>query len=128
MAQAAGSTWLVFAATGTIEHVTNGPEADVLEGTGWKAFATQAEAQAYAGQSVASRIGGQAGSVANAATGGAVNDAGGITSFLGDLTQRALWLRVARIVAGFALIVVGLVQLTHAQNLIAPAAKAAALA
>jgi hypothetical protein len=58
----------------------------------------------------------------------AAGAATGITGFLGDLSSRNLWLRVAKVVVGLGLIIIGIVHLTHAQNLIATAAKGAVLA
>jgi hypothetical protein len=51
-----------------------------------------------------------------------------VGSFLGDLTSRALWLRIAKVIVGLGLIIIGLVQLTHAQNIATAAAKGAVLA
>jgi hypothetical protein len=53
---------------------------------------------------------------------------GGFLGFLKDLTSRAFWLRAAKVAGGLALIVVGLVQLTHAQKLVETVGEAAAIA
>jgi hypothetical protein len=53
---------------------------------------------------------------------------GGFLGFLKDLTSRAFWLRAAKVVGGLALVVVGLVQLTHAQKLVESVGEAAAIA
>lgn len=57
--------------------------------------------------------------------------AGAITStndFLSRLTGRNTWLRVLKVVTGLALIIVGLVQLTHAGRVVKDVGEAAALA
>lgn len=60
------------------------------------------------------------------AVGAAENAATAVPDFLSRLTSRNLWLRVLKIVAGLVLIITGLVQLTHLEKIIGPAAKAAA--
>jgi len=100
---AAGDTWLVNDVTGTIEHVTSGPEAVLLEGTGWKAFPTQAAARAYAGESAAERVAGDAASPVTAA-----GDAIASASPIAGLFQSSLWLRVAEVAMGLILVGIGL--------------------
>lgn len=48
--------------------------------------------------------------------------------FLKLFTERSLWLRVVKVVAGVALIITGVVQLTHAQNIAAAAIKTGVVA
>ena len=52
----------------------------------------------------------------------------GLTQFLANLGSRNLWLGVGKVVVGIALIIVGLVHLTHAGNIVADVAKGAVLA
>jgi len=51
-----------------------------------------------------------------------------LPNFLGALGQPNLWLRVLKVVGGVVLVIVGLVQLTHATQVIGPAARLATLA
>jgi hypothetical protein len=123
-----GDTWLVNGVTGTVWHVTNGPEAVGLEAAGWKAFPTQADAEQYASENIFERLGGEVGgpaaSAGSAALGAAKSAAGGI---LGDLLPhftsqewRDFAIRAFKIVAGLALIIVGLVHLAgpHLPNVV----------
>lgn len=47
-----------------------------------------------------------------------------IGQFFSDLGQRNTWLRVAKVVGGIALIIIGVAHLVHAGNIITTAAKA----
>lgn len=62
----------------------------------------------------------------------AVQQAGGsvpgVTGFLSDLTSRNLWLRVAKVIVGVALVLIGVAQLSRAQNIAKTAVKGAVLA
>jgi hypothetical protein len=49
----------------------------------------------------------------------------GLTNLLGDLTSKNTWLRVAKVVVGSIMIIVGLVKLTGADKAAAAVAKAA---
>lgn len=91
-------------------------------------FSSKADAQAW--QSGANSAGNSPGSAAGALGDAAVNATGlgGVTSFLSKLGTRQLWTRIAKVIAGLALVLVGVVQLTHAQKLITTVGKAAALA
>jgi hypothetical protein len=142
-------TWYVIKWDGqTYTENISGADEKVLTGLGIHGYATEAEAQAnpqtmndaQAALGGAQALAGVSGSATNIPTpGGTAAGAGqaastassidsAVTGFLGDLTQRALWLRVAKIVVGVALIIAGVVQLTHAQNIVATAAKGAVLA
>jgi len=70
-------------------------------------------------QSAKNQVQGSAGAVA-----GSVGSAVG--SFLGDLTSRNLWLRVAKIIVGLGLILAGVIHLSGAGKDVAVAAGAAA--
>jgi hypothetical protein len=59
------------------------------------------------------------------AVGAVETAASAVPDFLSRLTSRNLWLRVLKIVAGVVLIITGLVQLTHAGQLIGSAGKVA---
>jgi len=62
------------------------------------------------------------------AVAGAASDAASVGTFLSHLSSRNLWLRAGKVIAGLVLVIVGVMQLTHAQNLITAAAKGAVLA
>jgi hypothetical protein len=62
------------------------------------------------------------------AIGAAENAATAVPDFLSRLTSANLWIRIVKVMAGLALIISGLVQLTHAGKLAVPAAEAAVLA
>jgi hypothetical protein len=111
--------WFVQPETGTIQRQTNPVLAAGLAVL-WVGFSTEADAKAFAS--------GNAVSTAKNAAGAAESAATAIPDFLSRLTSTNLWIRVLKVVAGLALFIVGLVQLTHAEKLVAPAAKAAALA
>lgn len=106
MAAARGDTWLVNPTDDRVEHILSGPEADIMEAEGWKAFPTQATAEAFSKESFTQRElraepGGS--TVANAVTAGSsVND------FLGRLTEKNTWIRVAEFAVGGILLFVGL--------------------
>lgn len=51
----------------------------------------------------------------------------GLLSFLGDLTSSATWIRVAKVVVGGALLIVGLAHITGADNTVAVVARKAPL-
>jgi hypothetical protein len=127
---AAGDTWLVSILTGAVSHVTNGIEADAMEASGqWKAFPTQAAAQAYAAENVAARYAGYVESPVTSAAGAAGSALS--SALLPHFTSgqwRAYALRGLKIAVGIILVIVGLVQLTHAQTLITDVAGAAATA
>lgn len=101
---------------------------------GWHGpFGTKAEALAYytsnesanpswkAPAGLAAALGNEAGDAASAAT-------SGVTGFLGKLGSRNLWIRVAKVIVGLGLIIIGLVHLTHAQNIATAVTKGAVLA
>jgi hypothetical protein len=108
----AASTWLVNPLTGVVAHITNGIEADTLELAGWKAFTTQAAAEAWAKQNPVSRVAGgvsgQASAVANAA-----GDVLGLPQ-LSNL--RNLVIRGAKVIVGLLLIAIGAVKLLHIED------------
>lgn len=100
-------------------------------------YATQAEAQAainahggphnYHAATAAGGLGagvvGPAGGAAQSVT----SDAGTVAGFLAKLGTRALWIRIAKVVVGIALAVVGVIQLTRITRVVGPAAAKAAL-
>jgi hypothetical protein len=55
------------------------------------------------------------------------NSAGGLSTLLSDLTAKGTWLRVAKVVVGSAMIIVGLLKITGADQAAATAAKGALL-
>jgi hypothetical protein len=91
-------------------------------------YSTKADAQAW--QTGANTAGNSPGSAAGGAVNAAADATGltGVTGFLAKLGTRQLWTRIAKVVAGLALVLVGVVQLTHTEKLIATVGKAAALA
>lgn len=116
-----GGPWFADALTGTIQRQSNPVLAEGLAQSGqFVGFATQAEAQAFLAQSIPTAVKKPVAAVVGAA--GTVGD------FLGKLGQANTWLRVLKVVIGVVLVIVGLVQLTHAQKLIETAGEAAALA
>jgi hypothetical protein len=52
----------------------------------------------------------------------------GLAQFLADLASRSFWLRAVKVIAGVALVIIGVVQLTHATNIAAAAVKGAVIA
>ena len=53
------------------------------------------------------------------------NSAAGLTTFLADLTSQGTWIRVAKVVVGSVLIIVGLLKITGADRAITTVAKGA---
>lgn len=49
--------------------------------------------------------------------------ASGLTGLLGNLTSAALWIRVAKVIGGGALLIIGLAHITGATNTVATAAR-----
>lgn len=90
-------------------------------------FSTKADAQAW--QTGANTAGNSPGSVAGGLGDAAVNATGlgGVTAFLSKLGTRQLWTRIAKVIAGLALVLVGVVQLTHLTKVVVPAATKAAM-
>jgi hypothetical protein len=111
--------------TGTIQQQSNPIGQLALRQAGFQGpYATIADAKAaIGGKDVGGDVSSAAESAANSIPG--VAQVGG---FLGDLSSRNLWLRVAKVVVGLGLIIIGIVHLTHAQGLIDTAAKGAVLA
>jgi hypothetical protein len=68
-------------------------------------------------------IGAKTGQVATSQE--ASNWGSGLTQFLANLGSRSLWIRVAKVVVGVALIIVGVMRLTGAGNVVTGVAKAA---
>lgn len=52
----------------------------------------------------------------------------GLAQLLADLGSRSFWLRAGKVIVGIALVVIGIVQLTHVTNVAETVAKGAALA
>jgi hypothetical protein len=116
-----GGPWFADALTGTIQRQSDPVLAEALAESGqFVGFATQAEAKAFLAQSIPAQV--------KKPIGAAVGAAESVGDFLGKLGERNTWLRVLKVVIGVVLVIVGLVQLTHADKLIGPAAKAAVLA
>lgn len=104
-------------------------------------YATAAEAQAainahggaksYHAASAAGGLGsgvvGPAGGAAQSAIGTVTSSAASVSAFLAKLGTRDLWIRIAKVVSGLALIVVGVIQLTHVAKIVGPAAAKAAM-
>lgn len=98
------------AAAATVEYAT-------LDGIG---SATASLAQGAAGATSASGAGVSSASYLP-------SWAAGLTSLLGALTARNLWIRVAKVVIGGALVLIGLAHMTGASNAVAVAARKAPL-
>jgi hypothetical protein len=105
-------------------------EAEVAPGH-WKLFpdtaAGQAAANAYVGSSDPK---GDSTTPGDPVT-GAISSLTGVNAiggFFSDLGQRNTWLRVGKVAIGLVLIIVGLVQITHAQKVISSVAEAGAIA
>jgi hypothetical protein len=140
-------TWFVIRWDGqTYTEDLTGSAEKVLTALGIHGYATEAEAEAHPQtmNTLQAALGGanalagttagttdQPGAIAagaGTAASAAESATSGITAFLKDLTSRNLWLRVLKVAAGLGLIITGVVQLTHAQNLVKTAAKGALLA
>jgi hypothetical protein len=101
---ASGDTWFVNPALGTVTHETNGVIGDLLEASGWKAFPTQAAAQAFARENPAQRIATEATTPAQNLGNAALNSLG-LPKFR---NTRDFASRLIRVVAGLALLLAGL--------------------
>ncbi len=86
-------------------------------------YATQADAQAW--QTSANTAGNSPGSAIGGATNAAVNATGlgGLDSFFTALGQSNTWIRVAKVVSGGVLLIVGLVHITGAGGAVANVAR-----
>jgi hypothetical protein len=115
-----GGPWFADALTGTIQRQSNPVLAEGLATAGWLGFATQAEAKAFIARSPATAV--------KKPIGAAVGAAESVGDFLAKLSQPNTWLRVLKVVVGLAMVIVGLVQLTHTEKLLGTAAKGAVLA
>lgn len=93
-----GDDYYVFTSTGTIQAQSNPVAALALKASGWIGPYTWAVAEQKIGQ----------GETAGQVIGSAASDAGAVTGFLGKLGDSSLWIRVAEVVIGLALIIVGL--------------------
>jgi hypothetical protein len=100
-----GDTWLVNLVTGQVSHITSGAEADILEGTGWKAFATQAEADAFAAENPAEQA---AGLVSGPAETFGKSVLQGLLPHWTSAQLRGYALRGLKIIVGIGLILIGL--------------------
>lgn len=139
-------TWFSFqGGYGTIDF-TGAAEKEAVS-LGFHGYATQAQAKAQPnsvnalqGPALTLLIDQQAGALPSGlpgsgaippATGQAVSNATGLAAigaFFSKLGTRGIWTRIAKVVVGAALILVGVVQLTHAQKVVTTVGKAAALA
>jgi hypothetical protein len=122
---ASGDTWLVYDAFGGalgtnkmsgVKHVTNGMAADAMEAAGWRAFPTEAAAEAFLTESDKKNVDNAAGSAAKSAVTSAADVVGGVNA-------QSLILRVSEVLLGIVLIAVGLAKLTGSENTIAKIAK-----
>jgi hypothetical protein len=115
-------TWWYNTVSGLVVHESNGLLQAALSRTPtWHGFDSKAAAEAYKKAHPASApIIGDAANKLNP-----VSELKDVTGFLSLLTERAVWLRVAEVIIGAALIVVGLVRLAPPQ--ITSVAKVAAL-
>lgn len=70
---------------------------------------------------------GEASQIVDAATGQpqSTSSAAGLTTLLGDLTSEGTWLRVAKVVVGSLMIIVGLLKITGADRAVTTVAKGA---
>jgi len=138
-----GRPWFVFydpAAVGVAHFGTfmvpyqpsNEAEELTMQATPWlyREFPTRAAAQKWItspeGKNIRTEMGKTPGGAGNAITGG-IGGLSQIAGIIGRLGQRNLWLRVVKIIAGVALIIIGAVQLTHASRVITTATQAAAV-
>ena len=112
--------WFVIPVSGTVQRQTNPILASLLAATA-TGFKTDAAAQAYA-DSHALLHGTSPGGQATGATVGAAESVG---SFLGRLTQKATWIRVAEGVIGGLLLLFGINGLIHAATGVDVAGKVA---
>ncbi len=86
--------------TGTIQRQDNRILAQGLASTGWIGFPTMALAENYAHNGgIASKVN---------------STVGGVTDFLGRLTDPNTWIRVAEITLGVILVAIGLAKMTNA--------------
>lgn len=142
--------WLYDTKTGEVAH-QNGAEADLQEASnlfgpvtgqgevvnlGIPDSDTQAQAIAAAQKYAAAHPGSTAPTANSATTGDATASTavgsttaalGDIANFFGDFTQANTWIRVAKVVTGALLIIVGAAHLTGADKAAGKAAKVAPL-
>jgi hypothetical protein len=130
-------TWFAFS-NGHPDIETAGVEEKTLVTLGFHGYATQPEADAHknsvnaiqaadlklwdldhAGQVGAQKGGSAAGQAAGAAGAGLSS----VSQFLGLLGQRALWVRIAKVVLGLGLTVIGIIQLAGKSPTAAAVAK-----
>jgi hypothetical protein len=98
MATHAGDDYYVFTSTGTIQAQSDPVLALALKASGWIGPYTYAVAEQKIGQGTT--VGQIAGSV--------TSDFAAVNKFLGQLGDKAVWVRVAEVIIGLALIIVGL--------------------
>ncbi|HEX4661902.1 MAG TPA: hypothetical protein VH307_31285 [Streptosporangiaceae bacterium] len=120
-AQHPGGNYYVNLITGEIQRA-NGWQSIVLKVNGWTGPYDWCGAKAFAGSHTGSAVLHSPGKIAAAAASAVT---GGLSGFLGALGSRNLWLRVLKIIAGMALVITGIVQITHAQNIAKTALKGA---
>jgi hypothetical protein len=136
----AGGTWLVDPLAGDVHHITSGVEADVLESEGWKAFTTEAAAQAYAKESDPEKVAGEITSPVTSALNatGDLGDLGDAVKYLAATTDwignRKNIIRIVKVLLGAGLIFMGIQQLRIIQrgeslviNTVGKAAETAAI-
>lgn len=123
-----GRPWFVFfdAATVGIVHFgtfmvpfqpSNEAEELTLQATPWnyRQFPTQAAAQAWINGPEGQRIKKAQHLLPTAGgPGNPLSSLTGVTQFLSNLTQRDFWVRVAKVIIGGAMVIVGLAQLSGA--------------
>lgn len=142
--------WLYDTKTGQVAH-QNGAEADLQEASNLfgpitgqgevvnlgipdgdtmaqAITAAQAYAKAHPGSTAPTSASATTGDAQVATAAGTVtSDASNVANFLGDLTQRNTWMRVAKIIVGGTLIIVGAAHLTGAAKVTGKVAKVAPL-
>jgi hypothetical protein len=128
---ATNDTWLVSVLSGRISHVTSGVEATLLESADWKAFSTEAAAEAFAKESLADRQKGIVTGAAGSAVKGAVSAVTGGSVFgvhFATGALRAMVVRTVKVILGLAMVIVGVMHLTGTSQALTKAAKTAGIA
>lgn len=104
----------------TVLHATTTAQAEHYASLGYSGFATQAEAEAFAGGVNANQ---QQIQQLNQNPLGGIPGLSQIGGFFGALTSANTWIRVAKVVIGGALLIIGIAHITGASNAVADAAR-----
>lgn len=117
---ASGNTWFLNVLDNQVIHVTNGPEADVLDlSTTWKSFPTQAAAEAAAKKDPVGKTLAPIGN-AVAAVGSTADELGKIVTFPLAIdkwiSNRQNIFRVLKVLVGAALILAGVNKISAIQS------------